>query len=148
MIKLNKNQILEYQRNREPYLFLDYVTELVPASYANGYKYLSDNEWFFKVHWKNDPNMPGLLQIEALVQLCALTILSLDGNKGKLVYLVSADKIRLYKKVVPGDKFEMKTILKKYTRGLGFCEGKGYVNGSVVCEADFKVAFLDDFPKM
>ena len=24
------------------------------------------DEWFFKVHWPGDPNMPGLLQIEAL----------------------------------------------------------------------------------
>ena len=28
----------------------------------------------FKVHWPNDPNMPGMLQIESLVQMCALAI--------------------------------------------------------------------------
>jgi 3-hydroxymyristoyl/3-hydroxydecanoyl-(acyl carrier protein) dehydratase len=28
-----------------------------------------NDEWFFKVHWPNDPNMPGMLQIEALVQM-------------------------------------------------------------------------------
>ena len=37
----------------------------------------------FKVHWKNDPNVPGMLQIESLVQMAALAILSLPGNKGK-----------------------------------------------------------------
>ena len=39
------------------------------------YKDLKKDEWFFKVHWKNDPNMPGMLQIEALVQMSALAIL-------------------------------------------------------------------------
>ena len=46
------------------------------------------------MHWPNDPNMPGMLQIEALVQMCALSLLTLPGNKGKLVYLISADKIK------------------------------------------------------
>ena len=38
---------------------------------CNGYKDLKEDEWFFKVHWPNDPNVPGMLQIEALVQMCA-----------------------------------------------------------------------------
>ena len=36
--------------------------------YANEYKFLKENEWFFKDHWKNDPIMPGFPQIEAFVQ--------------------------------------------------------------------------------
>ena len=29
--------------------------------YIEGYKILKKNEWFFKVHWPGDPNMPCLL---------------------------------------------------------------------------------------
>ena len=50
---------------------------------------------FFKVHWKNDPNVPGMLQVEALVQMSALSILCLPGNKGKVVYLTSATNLNL-----------------------------------------------------
>ena len=39
----------------------------------------------FLLHWPKDPNVPGMLQIEALVQMSALAILSLPGNKGKVV---------------------------------------------------------------
>ena len=83
-ISLNKNEIYDYQKNREPYLFLDFATEIIPGKSAKGYKDLKKDEWFFKVHWPNDPNMPGMLQIEALVQMSALSILSLPGNKGKI----------------------------------------------------------------
>ena len=69
MYSLNKQEILSYQQNRDPYLMIDYATEVVPGVSANGYKILNHDEWFFKVHWPTDPNMPGMLQVEALVQM-------------------------------------------------------------------------------
>ena len=96
-MKLDKKEILEYQQNRHPYLLIDFVDEVIPGKSAKGYKYLEKDEWFFKVHWPQDPNMPGMLQIESLVQMCALSLLTMPGNKGKLVYLISADKIKLKK---------------------------------------------------
>ena len=93
--------IYDYQKNRPPYLLIDYVNEVIPGKSANGYKNLKEDEWFFKVHWPGDPNMPGLLQIEALVQMCALTILTLDGNKGKNI----TSHTQLYSEYEPNEKF-------------------------------------------
>ena len=97
-MKLNKEQILEYQQNRPPYLMIDFAEEVIPGKSAKGYKDFKEDEWFFKVHWPRDPNVPGMLQIEALVQMSALSILSLPGNKGKVMYLTSANNIRFIKK--------------------------------------------------
>ena len=63
-----------------------------------GYKNLSKDEWFFKVHWPEDPNMPAMLQTEAMVQMTAMALLTLPKNKGKLVYLLSAKKLQFKKK--------------------------------------------------
>ena len=63
-IRLNKEEILKIQQNRDPYLFIDEATEIIPGQSAKSYYDLKDDNWFFKVHWKNDPNMPGMLQIE------------------------------------------------------------------------------------
>ena len=89
---LDLESIKKFQQNRYPYLMIDYVDEVVPGVSANGYKDLKD-DWFFKVHWPKDPNMPGMLQIETLVQMAALTVLTLPGNEGKTVYLVSANNL-------------------------------------------------------
>ena len=97
-LELNKQLIYEYQQNREPYLMIDHALEVKPGLSADGYKDLKHDEWFFKVHWKNDPNVPGMLQIEALVQMAALSILCLPGNKGKVVYLTSATNLKFLKK--------------------------------------------------
>ena len=67
-MKLSKKQIIKIQKNRDPYLLIDYATKVVPGKSVEGYKILKKNEWFFKVHWPGDPNMPGMLQVEAMVQ--------------------------------------------------------------------------------
>ena len=108
-IKLNKKEILEFQKNRPPYLMIDCATEILPGKYANGYKELTNDEWFFKPHWEGDPNMPGMLQIEALSQMSALSILTLPGNKGKVMYITSADSLKFFKKIKPNSIFNIET---------------------------------------
>ena len=92
-MRLSKEEVLKYQQNKPPYLMIDEAEEVIPGKSAKGYKYLDPSEWFFKVHWPTDPNMPGMLQIESLVQMCALSLLTLPGNKGKLVYIISANNL-------------------------------------------------------
>ena len=119
-IVLDKNGIYEYQQNREPYLMIDYASEVIPGVSAKGYKDFKNDEWFFKVHWKNDPNVPGMLQIESLVQMSALSILSLPGNKGKVVYLISADKLKFIKKYFQALGFLLTQKLKALKEELQF----------------------------
>ena len=42
--------------------------------------------------------MPGMLQIEALVQIGSLAILSLPNMSGKILYLTSANKLKFQRK--------------------------------------------------
>ena len=145
-MKLDLKGIHEYQQNRHPYLFIDYVDEVIPGKIANGFKDLKD-DWFFKVHWPTDPNVPGMLQIEAMVQMAALTILTLPNNKGKVVYLASADKIAFKRKIVPGDRLYLKTKLKSWNRGIGKCEGVGTVNDKLACKAEFTLVLPEKIKK-
>ena len=92
-MKLDKQAILDYQKNRPPYLMIDFAEEVIPGKSSKGYKDLKVDEWFFKVHWDGDHNMPGMLQIESLVQMAALAIVTLPGNKGKVIYLTKANNL-------------------------------------------------------
>ena len=124
-------------------MFVDHVTNLEPGKYANGYFDLKKDTWFLKVHWPGDENMPGMLQIEAMVQLSALSIFTLPGNKGKLMYLLSADKIRLVKKVTPENRFYMNTKVLSYKRGIAHCQAEGLVNSQITSKAEFKIILKD-----
>ena len=141
---LNKKQILEYQQNKPPYLMIDHAEEIIPGKSAKGYKDLNFDEWFFKVHWPDDPNMPGMLQVESLVQMAALSILCLPNNKGKIMYLISASNLKFIKKIVPGDRLYIETQIKNYKRGIAECEGIGLVNKKLVCKAEFNLILPEE----
>ena len=55
--QLLSKKILEFQQNRDPYLMIDYAKKVIPGVSSKGFKDFKENEWFFKVHWKNDPNV-------------------------------------------------------------------------------------------
>ena len=146
-LSLDKKGIQEYQQNRDPYLLIDCATEIIHGKSAKGYKDLKDDEWFFKVHWPNDPNMPGMLQVEALVQMCALSILSLPGNKGKVMYLTSAKNMKFIKKIIPNSRLYIETKIKSFKRGLAICEGIGLIQKEIACKAEFNLILPEEIKK-
>ena len=146
-IILDKKGIHEYQQNRAPYLMIDFATEIIPGKSAKGYKDLKNDEWFFKVHWPKDPNVPGMLQIEALVQMSALSILSLPGNKGKVMYLTSANNIKFIKKIIPNKRLYIETKVKSFKRGLAICEGLGLIEKQIACKAEFNLILPEEIKK-
>lgn len=135
--------IQQYQQNRYPCLFIDYVEEAVPGKSAKGYKNFTFNEWFFPAHFPDEPNVPGFIQIEALTQLFLMTFLTLPGNKGKKTGFVSIENARFRKKIIPGNRLDIQAELKSYRRGLAKGTSVGYINGEVACSAELVIAIPD-----
>ena len=146
-LQLDLNGIHEYQQNRDPYLLIEIAEEVIPGESARGYKDLTINDWWFEVHFPGDPNMPGMLQIEALIQMSALSILTLPGNKGKVMYLTSANNLKFIKKIIPNSRLYIETEVKSYKRGIAICKGEGIVNKEIVCKADFTLILPDEINK-
>lgn len=140
---LDAHAIQQYQQNRYPCLFIDYIEEVVPGKSAKGHKNFSFNEWFFPAHFPDEPNVPGFIQIEALTQLFLMTFLTLPGNKGKKTGFVSIDNARFKKKIIPGDRLDIQAELKSYRRGLAKGTSVGYINGEVACSAELVIAIPD-----
>lgn len=135
-MELDIKQIMDIIPHRQPFLLIDKVTEMEPGKSIKGYKNLSYNEPFFAGHFPNEPVMPGVLQIEALAQLGAVCVLSLDDNKGKNAYFAGIKEAKFKQKVVPGDRLELscEIIKTKGPVGVGACEA--HVNGKLACKAE------------
>jgi len=140
---LDAYAIQQYQQNRYPCLFIDYVEEAVPGKSAKGYKNFTFNEWFFPAHFPDEPNVPGFIQIEALTQLFLMTFLTLPGNKGKKTGFVSIENARFRKKIIPGNRLDIQAEIKSYRRGLAKGTSVGYINGEVACSAELVIAIPD-----
>ncbi|MDP7195346.1 MAG: 3-hydroxyacyl-ACP dehydratase FabZ [SAR202 cluster bacterium] len=143
---LNSVELLDYQPNRYPFLMIDYVTKVKPGEFAEGYKNLSLNEWYFPKHFPGHPNMPGVLQLEALAQMLTVAITTLPGNKNKVTYAIS-HTIKLKKEVLPGEKLELKTQVLSWKRGICNGTGQGYTNGELACEATMIITIPDILEK-
>ena len=83
--------------------------------------------------------MPGMLPLEALSHVFILNFLTLPGNKGLCTNILAADNLRFYQRVLPGERLDIETELTSWKRGIGKGPARGYVDGKLVCEAEFKI---------
>jgi 3-hydroxyacyl-[acyl-carrier-protein] dehydratase len=131
--------IKECQQNRYPILFVDIISAVVPGDYAIGHKNFSYNEWYFPSHYEDDPNVPGFIQVEALVQVFLMTFLTFPEYKGMKTSFVSINNVKFRKKIVPGDRLDIKANLKSFKRGMAMGSVTSSVNGIEAASAEFVV---------
>ncbi len=133
---LNKEEIKNIIPQREPFLMIDEVEEYIPGESCTAYKYVNEDEYYFKGHFPGSPIMPGVLMVEALAQTGAVAILSMEENKGKNALFGGIDKLKFKKMVTPGDKLklEVKIIKKKGPIGIG--EAIATVGGKVAVKGE------------
>lgn len=137
---LTVKEIKEILPHRYPFLMIDRVEEVIEGKSAKGYKNVTINENFFNGHFPEYPVMPGVLILEALAQMGAVCILSMDDFKGKIGFLVGADKVRWKKQVMPGDKLELEIEIIKLRGSIGVGKGKATVDNQIVCEGEIMFA--------
>ena len=120
-MSLGIKEIEEIIPHRHPFLLLDRLDELEPGVRAVGIKNVTYREDFFAGHFPVEPVMPGVLVVEALAQVGAAIILSMEENKGKTAFFGGLDKVKFRRKVIPGDtlRLECEIIRKKGPVGVG-----------------------------
>ena len=140
---LGIKEIQEIIPHRHPFLLIDCIEELEPGVKAVGYKNVTVNEPFFQGHFPQQPVMPGVLIIEALAQVGAVAVLSLEENKGKLAFFGGIKNAKFRKQVVPGDVLKLETEIIKCKGPMGVGKAVATVNGKVAAEAEISFICSD-----
>lgn len=135
-MRLGIKEIEQILPHRHPFLLIDYIEDFEPGVSAVGYKCVSFREEFFQGHFPQEPVMPGVLTIEALAQVGAVAILSMEENKGKIAYFGGINKCKFRGKIVPGDKVRLETKIIKQKGPVGVGEAVASVDGKVVVSAE------------
>lgn len=147
MPSLNPVELLQFQPNRYPFLMIDSVTDYEPGKFANGYKNLTWNEWYFPVHFDGAPNLPGALQLESMAQMLTVALTTSEGLAGSVTHALE-HRVKFKKELVPGMRLDISTRIESWRRGI--CRGTGTitVDGELACEATMTIAIpeiLDTF---
>jgi len=142
-INLDIPAIKAHQQNRFPLLFIDKIVDTTPGVEANAIKCFSYNEWFFPAHFEDEPNVPGFVQVESMVQTFIMTFLTLDEHKGKKTSFLSINNVKFKKMIVPGDVLNINAKLLSFKRGIAKGTAEGYVDGNLACKAEFIVCLPD-----
>ncbi len=140
-------EILKSQRNRYPLLFVDRILNVQPGVSAIGKKNFTYNEWFFPAHYEDDPNVPGFILIEALVQTFIMTFLSLPEYKGNKTSFLDMDGVKFRKRVIPGDTLKINAELESLKRGIAKGSAEGFVEDRLAVCANFVVAIPSELEK-
>jgi UDP-3-O-[3-hydroxymyristoyl] N-acetylglucosamine deacetylase/3-hydroxyacyl-[acyl-carrier-protein] dehydratase len=141
---LDIRQIAKILPHRYPFLLVDKVIEIEGDTRIRGIKNVTFNEQFFQGHYPGTPIMPGVLIVEAMAQVSGLLFAQRLEHTGKLAVLLSMDKVKLRKSVVPGDQLILVAETVRLKKTMAQCRCTAIVGDTLVAEAQIRFMLVDD----
>ena len=135
--------IMKIMPQRNPMLLLDRAQEIDEKNWV-GVKNVSMDEAFFQGHFPGHPIMPGVLQLEAMKQLCELSVRStLDPAGAADVYLKEVNKVKFRRPANPGDRIKIETEILELEANTAKFKAKLSTSAGVASEAQITLAVRD-----
>lgn len=155
MIRENQRQLAEAQTlmdirqiqkvlpHRYPMLMVDRIIDISSDDRVTGIKNVTINEQFFQGHYPGTPIMPGVLIVEAMAQLAGVLLLRKLEHTGQVAVLISIDKVRLRRPVVPGDQLQLEAEVVKAQSRRAHVRCRATVNQEQAAEADLRFMLIE-----
>ncbi len=143
-LKLSREDIEKILPQREPFLFVDEITNVVPEESVTGKKTFTGKEDFFKGHFPKMPILPGVIMVELAAQVSAFMILTVLKYRSLFGFFAGVDKFRFLKKVIPGQTLIVKARLISFRHNIARSECKIYSGDSLVADGVITAVFIDN----
>ena len=120
------------------YLLVDRIITFDPGSNITGVKNVAMSEDFLEFHFPKNPIMPGIMLLEALVQLSGW-LDAVSSNFEKWFLLDRVLKCNFYSFVLPGDQVKLNVnVAPAPSNDLKIYSGSAEVNGKRKIKAEFQ----------
>jgi len=147
-----KEEIERLLPHREPFLFIDEITEAGENKIVARHVF-TDKEFFFKGHFPGYPVVPGVILIETMAQSGGAGLrkaLAKSGSAGAggesssggipenaLFFLASVDKVKFRRQVRPGEEVRSEITNLRVSPKMIKQSGKAYVGNELAAEAEW-----------
>lgn len=129
--------------HRAPFLLVDRIIELEQGKSAVGELDVRADAFWVPGHFPQYAVMPGVLIVEALAQVGAVALLSMDEFAGKLAFFAGIDGVRFKRQVRPGDTLRLAVTLDAMRRGIGKGQATATVDGTLAARGELTFAVGD-----
>jgi len=131
------NEIENLLPHREPFLFVDEITETGEEKIIAKHIF-TEKEFFFKGHFPGYPVVPGVILIETMAQsggaaLRKRGVLEDDA----LFFLATVDKVKFRRQVRPGEEVRSEVINLRVSPRMIKQSGKAFVGDELAAEGEW-----------
>lgn len=140
MPALTRSDIEQLIPHRDPFLWIDEVTEL-SATKIIARKHIAAELDVFRGHYPHFPILPGVLQLEAAFQAGAILIAQTQQvEAGQVPVVTRVNNTKFRHMVRPGDTLDIEVELTERVANAFFLTGKVSVGGQVSVRLEFACA--------
>ena len=137
---MNQAEIQELIPHRDPFLWIDEVTEISDSKIV-AIKSIADDLDVFRGHYPHFPILPGVLQLEAAFQAGAILIAKTqDVGEENVPVVTRVNNTKFRTMVRPGDTLDIEVELTEKLSNAFFLTGKVSVGGKVNVRLEFACA--------
>ena len=137
---MNTDEIKQCIPHRDPFLWLDEVTE-ISDTHIVAKKLLTESLPVFQGHYPAFPVFPGVLQCEACFQAGAVLISRLMPTGSADVPVVTRlNNVQFRRMIKPGETIELHAELTERLQNALYMKGKCSVDGKVTARMEFVCA--------
>ena len=143
---ISRKEIKELLPHRDPMLLIDELTNIEKLKSATAVVKVTKDSFYVKGHFPGEPVMPGVLIVEAFGQAAAaLTAHGIDKStyENKLVFLMSVEKARFRKPVIPDCKLLLNIEAIRTHGKVWKYKGEAFVNNKKMADAQWSATIVD-----
>ncbi len=139
-------RVMQLLPHRYPLLMIDRIVNIDGDAAATGIKNVTINEPHFTGHFPNEPVMPGVLVIEGMAQTAGAICVLAQGDKPSVVYLMTIDKAKFRRPIVPGDTIHYHVRKLKQRRNIWRFAATAEVEGRTAAQAEVSAMLVTRMP--
>ena len=143
---INKEEIRKLLPHREPMLLVDELINIKKLKSATAIVNVKKDSFYVQGHFPGQPVMPGVIIVEAFGQAAAaLTAHGIEKSTyaNKLVFLMSIEKARFRKPIVPDCKLLLNIEAVRSHGRVWKYKGEAFVGENKMADAQWSATIVD-----